>query len=172
MQRWAGATDTAVSKQRTVINPMLDSGFLDIAARLKPQDKAQSRFLALLQMELDPDLGRMPLDGRPAPVAFAHPSALRPLAQGAATAKRFTKKAVQRLRRGNRPPAGGEMLAAKVLEYWRSNPGVVAGLFDLAFIERSTLVEALAGDRELRPSSVALLTNLIVATDPGGLSGQ
>jgi len=172
MQRWAGATDTAVSTQRTVINPMLDSGFLDIAARLEPHDKAQSRFLALLQMELDPDLGRMPLDGRPAPVAYAHPSALRPLAQGAATARSFMKKAVQRLRRGNRPPAGGELLAAKVLEHWRANPGVVAGLFDLGFIEKNALAEALAGDRELRPSSVALLTNLTVATDPGGLSAQ
>ena len=37
MQRWAGATDIAVSDQRIVVNPMLDPDFLDIAARLTPQ---------------------------------------------------------------------------------------------------------------------------------------
>ena len=44
--------------QRIVINPMLDPGFLGIAAGLAPHDKAGSRFLAALQMELDPELGR------------------------------------------------------------------------------------------------------------------
>ncbi|GEK86256.1 hypothetical protein [Microbacterium aerolatum] len=170
MQRWAGATDTAVSTQRTVLNPMLDSAFLDLATRLRPQDKAQSRFLSLLQMELDPDLGRMPLEGRPSPAEYAHPSAWWPFAQGAATASKFAKKAVQRLRRGNRPPAGGELLAAKVLEYWRAHPEVVAGLSGFAFIEQGLLAQVLDGDRELRPSSVALLTNLIVAVDQGAIS--
>ncbi len=76
MQRWAGATDIAVSDQRVVVNPMLDPDFLDIAARLRPRDKAHSRFLGALQMELDPELGAMPLDGRPAPSAYANPVAV------------------------------------------------------------------------------------------------
>lgn len=170
MQRWAGATDTAVSALRTVINPMLEPGFIDIAMRVRPQDKAQARFLALLQMELDPELGRMPLDNRPAPAAYAHPSPWWPMRQSLSTVRRFGKKAVQRVRRGNRPPAGGELLASKVLEHWRAQPQIVEALFSLDFLDQTTLVEALAGRRELRPSSVALLVNLVEATARGGLN--
>ncbi|MBB4140027.1 asparagine synthase-related protein [Microbacterium invictum] len=164
MQRWAGATDTAVSAQRIVINPMLDRGFLEIAARLSPQDKAGSRFLASLQMALDPELGAMPLDGRPAPAAYADPSPWQPVAQTLSTGKRFVRKSLQRVRRGNRPPAGGDILAAKVVTHWRANPDLLSTLASLDFIEREWMGAMLAGDVEPRPSSVAFLTNLAVAT--------
>lgn len=170
MQRWAGATDAAVSATRTVINPMLDPDFLGIAARVRPSDKARARFLALVQMELDPELGTIPLDNRPAPSAYAHPSVAWSVQHGISTARGFAGKAWQRVRRGNRPPAGGDLLAAKVLEHWRANPTVVEGLFSLAFLNRDALEEALAGGRALRPSSMALLVNLVEATSRGELT--
>ena len=163
MQRWAGATDTAVGYQRVVVNPMLEADFLDISARLTPQDKAHSRFLAALQLALDPELGRIPLEGRPSPAAFAHPSPWHPAAQTLRTGQRLARKAIQRARRGNRPPAGGELLAEKVVRWWRQEPHTLDPLAALDFVSEHWVEDLLAGRVEPRPSSVGFLTNLIVA---------
>lgn len=163
MQRWAGATDTAVSAQRVVVNPMLDHGFLEIAGRLRPQDKAESRFLGALQMELDPELGRMPLDGRPAPAAYADPPRWQPVVRAASTAKRAARKGLQRVRRGNRPPAGGAVLAGKVVQHWREVPELLTPLAVLPFVEDSWVQRVLDDELEPRPSSVAFAANLLVA---------
>ncbi len=163
MQRWAGATDTAVGAERIVINPMLDPAFLDIAARLTPQDKAGSRFLAALQMALDPELGRRPLDGRPAPAAYAHPVPWQHVVQAAGTGSRLVRKALQRVRRDNRPPAGGTVLAGKVVEHWRAQPELLAPLAGLPFIEQHWIEQVLRGQRQPQPSAVGFLTALIVS---------
>jgi asparagine synthase (glutamine-hydrolysing) len=163
MQRWAGATDTAVSGQRMVVNPMLDAGFLDIAARLSPRDKAGSRFLAALQMELDPELGRLPLDGRPAPAAYANPPRWQPALNGLSLGKRVARKAMQKLRRGNRPPAGGTVLAGKVVQFWREQPRILEPLAAVGFVRDEWLDDLLSERIEPRPSSVAFVTNIAVA---------
>ncbi|SDH61127.1 asparagine synthase-related protein [Microbacterium pygmaeum] len=172
MQRWAGATDIAVSDQRTIVNPMLDAAFLDIAARLRPQDKAHARFLGALQMELDPELGVMPLDGRPAPSTYADPGAWQPVLDVARTGRRAARKAVQRLRRGNRPPAGGTILAAKVVAHWRQHPEILRPLGDLDFVRGDWVQDVLNARVDPRPSSVAFVTNLVVASssEPASLS--
>ncbi|MCR2764196.1 hypothetical protein NQ152_11850 [Microbacterium sp. zg.B48] len=164
MQRWAGATDVAVSDQRVVINPMLDPGFLDIAARLRPQDKAGARFLGALQMELDPELGAMPLDGRPPPSAYAHPARWQPVLDAVRTGRKAARKALQRVRRGNRPPAGGSIMTAKVVAHWREHPGVLDPVRDMDFVRAEWVEGVLAGRVEPRPSSVALVTNLVVVS--------
>ena len=161
---YEGATDTAVSDQRMVVNPMLDSEFLDIAARLRPQDKAGSRFLAALQMELDPELGRLPLDGRPAPAAYVDPPRWQPALDAFSLGRRAGRKALQRLRRGNRPPAGGTVMAGKVVEHWRTHPETLDPLVGLGFVRDRWVEEVLAGRIEPRAGSVAFLTNLVVAT--------
>lgn len=164
MQRWAGATDTAVSDQRTVVNPMLDAGFLAIASRLTPQDKAGSRFLAALQMELDPELGRRPLEGRPPPAVYANPPRWQPAINALGFGKRVARKALQRVRQGNRPPAGGTVMASKVVDHLRSEPETIAALGSLDFIRDEWLADLLDGRVEPRPSSIAFLTNLVTAS--------
>ena len=165
MQRWAGVTDTAVGAERTVINPMLCQQFLSIASRLAPGDKAQSRFLARLQMELDPELGRIPLEGRPAPIAAAHPGPWRSTIGAFSTGHRLARKIGQRIRSGNRPPAGGFVLATKVAEQWREHPGILSSSTLSTFIRPDWIEAVLAGRVEPRPSSVAFVTNLIVASE-------
>lgn len=164
MQRWAGVTDTAVGDRRTVINPMLDSEFLRLVARVAPEDKAHSRFLARLQMELDPDLGRLPLEGRAAPIDAAYPSVWRSATGAVGTGRRLAKKVAQRVRHGNRPPAGGAVLAARVVEHWRENPEFLSAPPLTALVRPDWIDGVLDGRIEPRPSSVAFLTNLIVAS--------
>lgn len=163
MQRWAGATDIAVSNLRVVVNPMLDRAFLDVVSGVHPREKANAKFLARLQMALDPELGSVPLDGRPAPARYAEPPAWERAASAYRTGRRFVRKASQRLRHSNRPPAGGEVLAAKVVAHWRAQPQILDGLADLSFLSGAWLGSMLRGEREPRPSAVALLTNLAVA---------
>jgi asparagine synthase (glutamine-hydrolysing) len=167
MQRWAGVTDTAVGSQRIVINPMLGEDFLKVASRLAPEDKAHSRFLARLQMELDPELGRIPLEGRTAPISAAYPNPWRSTIGTLATGRRLARKVVQRARHGNRPPAGGAVLAGKVVEFWRSNPALLTTASSTVFIRPGWIDGVLDGQIQPRPSSVAFLTNLIVADGAG-----
>ncbi len=172
MQRWAGVTDTAVAYRRVVINPMLDEKFLQMATRLAPEDKAHSRFLASLQMELDPELGRMRLEGRPAPIAFAEAGPLSSARRTLSTAGKVARKVAQRVSRGNRAPAGGVALAAKVVEHWRENPHIVERSAFVPFIRESWIDDLLGGRLDPRPSSVAFLTNLVVASRPSGFEAS
>ena len=163
MQRWAGATDTAVSDRRLVINPMLDAGFLDIASRLSPRDKARSRFLARLQMELDPELGQRPLDRRPAPAVYASPPRWQPALDAASLARRAARKGIQKVQRGARPPAGGTVMARKVVQFWRAHPETLRPFSELDFVRDDWVEDVLKGRVDPRPSSVAFVTNLVVA---------
>lgn len=165
MQRWAGVTDTAVGHRRVVINPMLCPEFLRIASRLPPASKARSRFLARLQMELDPELGRIPLEGRPAPAAAAYPSLWGSAIATVGTGLRLSRKVAQRIRRRNRPPAGGLVLAGKVVDHWRAHPELLSSTQLMPFLSPEWIDGVLAGTIGPRPSSVAFLTNLIVAAN-------
>ena len=165
MQRWAGIVGTAVCFDRVAINPMLDDRFIAIARTLSPGDKRNSRFLSRLQVALDDELARMPLDGRPAPVAYATKSVGNSTRQVASTMRKAARKAQQRAVRANRPPAGGEILAGKVAEHWRAKPAVLDSARAVGIFREAWIDQILAGEVEPSPSAVALLTNLRVATE-------
>jgi asparagine synthase (glutamine-hydrolysing) len=163
MQRWAGVTETAVCFDRAVANPMLDDRFIEIARTLDPRDKRNSMFLSRLQVALDGDLARVPLDGRPAPIAYATRGIGNSTRQMATTVGKIARKARQRATRTNRPPAGGEILARKVVEHWRSNPELLDLVRDAGVFRGAWIGEVLAGHVDPAPSAVALMTNLSVA---------
>ena len=165
MQRWGGVTETAVCLDREIVNPMLDDRFIAIATALAPLDKRNSRFLSRLQLALDPELGSIPLDGRPAPAAYARRSVQNSARQTAATGRKAARKVGQRLRGENRPPAGGELLAAKVVEHWRSDPSVLAPLGRVEVFRQGWLESLLAGEHQPPTSAVALMVNLLAASD-------
>ena len=160
MQRWAGVTDTAVCLERSVVNPMLDDRFIAIAQGMSPASKHGSLFLARLQMELDPGLGRMPLDGRPPPEAYARPGlanrsrALRTLAGKA------TRKVRQRVGGSTRPPAGGTALADKVLELWRREPHLLDPAREHDVLDEAWIDGVVSGAVAPAPSSVAFVLNV------------
>jgi asparagine synthase (glutamine-hydrolysing) len=166
VQRWAGTNDTAVGDDRLVVNPMLSASFLAAVEGVAPADKAHARFFGRLQMRLDPELGTIPLEGRPAPVAHAAPSARAAVRRAETLARKGARKVMQRVRGGNRPAAGTEVLADLVVRHWRSHDALVGAssaireVVDPVWIDR-----VLSGALEPRPSSVALATALIVVAD-------
>jgi asparagine synthase (glutamine-hydrolysing) len=165
MQRWAGVTETAVCFSRVISNPMLDDRFISIARSLSPRDKRNSMFLSRLQVALDRGLADVPLDGRPAPAAYATRSVGNSARQGASTMAKAAKKIRQRALRENRAPAGGDILAHKVVEHWRANPALLdparsAGIFRDAWLD-----QMLSGAVDPGASAVTLLTNLRVAAE-------
>jgi asparagine synthase (glutamine-hydrolysing) len=166
MQRWGGVTETAVCLGREIVNPMLDDRFISIATDLDPRDKRSSRFLGRLQLELDPELGSIPLDGRPPPAAYAHRSVHHSAQLTAATLHKARRKVLQRVHGETRPPAGGEILAQKVVAHWRANPSLVDPLGRLGVFDQRWLEELLAGDGTPPTSAVSLMVNLLGAGQP------
>lgn len=160
MQRWAGVTDTAVCLDRSVVNPMLDDRFIAVARAMSPDSKRGSRFLGRLQMALDPDLGRMPLDGRPAPEAYAHPSLRNRVRAAETLARKAVAKARQRVGGATRPPAGGAVLAAKVVEQWRREPALLHGALGLGVLDEAWVERVVAGQVDPAPSTVAFVLNV------------
>lgn len=165
MQRWAGVTDTAVAFDREVVNPMLDRRFLDIARGLPPRAKRSSRFLSRLQVALDPELAAIPLDGRPAPDVYATRSVANTVTLASLTAGKVVRKGRQKLQRSRKAPAGGNVLAAKVVQHWRDEPAVLDALRGLGIVREPWLRDLVAGTTEPQPGAVAFVTNLLVAAD-------
>lgn len=171
MQHWAGATESPVSARRRIVNPMLDDRWIATVRALAPADKAGSRFLARLQIELDADLARLPLEGRPSPATYVTPGLGSAWRRGTTTVAKAGRKLGQRVRRRGRPPAGGEILADAVLRNWRAHPDSLTGLADSDVVEPRWLDDVVAGRHEPGPSTVAFLLNLSLATDAVRRSG-
>jgi asparagine synthase (glutamine-hydrolysing) len=165
MQRWAGIVGTANCFNRVASNPMLDDRFIAIARSLAPQEKRNSMFLSRLQVALDDELARVPLDGRPAPVAYANRSIANSTRQIISTANRAARKAGQRARRANRPPAGSEILCRKVVEHWRANPALLDSARAIGIFREPWIDQVVAGAVDPGPSAVTLMTNLRVAAE-------
>jgi asparagine synthase (glutamine-hydrolysing) len=145
---------------------MLDDRFISIATALEPRDKRSSRFLSRLQLELDSELGRLPLEGRPAPAAYARRTLPNSARQTSATLGKARRKVAQRVHRANRPPAGGEVLAARVVSHWRDEPATLERLVPLAVFREDWLEAVVKGEAVPPPSAVALMVNLLAATEP------
>src|SRR5262249_42063682 len=97
MHRWAGVLATATCLERTVVNPMLDDRFLDLARSLRPRDKQNSRFLSRLSVALDAELSAIPMDGRPAPQVYARRGPRHSAALATMTARKIGGKLRQRV---------------------------------------------------------------------------
>lgn len=164
VQNWAGATESPVSAVRRIVNPMLDDRWVSTIRAVDPEEKAGSRFIARVQIELDADLARIPLDGRPSPAAYVAPGWRSAWQRGSTKATKVGRKVRQRVRRSGRPPVGGQILAEAVTTYWRAHPEAVAGLADGDVVEPRWLDDVLAGRHQPAPSTVAFLLNLVVAT--------
>lgn len=163
MQRWAGITDSAVCFDRDVVNPMLDRRFLAIAEALSPADKRNSRFLGQLQVALDGELADVALDGRPTPRAYAERSLSSTAAQAASFGRRAFAKARQKVRADHKPPAGGAVIAAKVVEHWQDRPSVLDCLAGAEIVRPEWLEQVVGGQLRPDPATVAFVMNLLVA---------
>lgn len=166
VQRWAGTNDTAVGDDRLVVNPMLSAAFLAAVEGVPPAEKAHARFFGRLQMRLDADLGTVPLEGRPAPVVHVAPSALGAARRARTVAGKGARKVIQRVRGGNRPAEGTDVLSELVVRHWRSHDALVAASPALReVVDPVWMDRVLSGALAPRPSSVALATALIVVAD-------
>ena len=165
VQRWTGLRTSAVCFARSTDNPMLDERFISAVRRLAPTDKANSLFFARLQMALDPDLGRIPLEGRPAPAVYADPTIANRTRIASTTANKAVKKIKQRVGRKNRISPGSSIIADRVLEYYRRNPQTLDAVRDLGVLDQGWLDGVLAQGQPATATTVALLMNLEVSAD-------
>jgi asparagine synthase (glutamine-hydrolysing) len=163
MQRWAGLGESAVSFQRTLTNPLLDHRFRAIVRGLAPRDKRNSRFLGQLQVALDAELASIPLDNRPAPMAYAKTGPVSFVRQKLATAESLALKVRQRVAGTRRPAPGTAIIAVKVVEHLRERPELLDPVRGAGYFDDTWLNDLQAGRIQPASSSLALLTNTIVA---------
>lgn len=165
MQRWMGVCESATALVRAITNPMLDDRFLAVSLGLSPHDKHNARFLGRLQVALDGDLASIPLDGRPAPHDIAYPTPLGLAAKEVSLARRVLRKTRQRLQSAPRPAAGATVIAGKLTRHLRDNPTILEGARAAGVFDEAWLDAVASGETTPAPSSLALLVNVIVATE-------
>lgn len=166
MQRWAGLGESAVCFDRALTNPMLDERFMAIARGLSPRDKQHSRFLALLQVALDDELASIPLDNRPPPRTYAEPGVVNAAKIRTAGLRAAARKVRQRLLRARRPPAGAAVVARLFSEHVQQHPELLVPVYESGVFSEAWLQGYSAGIVRATPSSLALLSNVMVAGAP------
>ncbi len=163
VHRWAGTLASASAMERTIVNPMLDSEFLAIVNSVPPQYKASARFLSGILVELDDDLARIPLESRPSPETYAEPTLRHRIQLARVTSKKASGKVIQRFSRANRPPNGGAVLAAKVVEYWRREPEALGDIVDCGLLDDRWIDRMLQPEEPISVAATAFIVNLIAA---------
>lgn len=163
MQRWAGLSESAVCFDRQILNPLLDPAFLAVAAALEPPAKAQTRFLARLQVELDEDLAALPLDNRPPPDVLARRGPVPWAHQQSAVVVRAVRKVRQRVAGRRRSPAGAAVLARGVVRHLRQDPALLDPVRGLDVFREDWLDALASGRSDPPPATVAFLINLLVS---------
>jgi len=163
MRRWAGTLASATCLERVTLNPMLDPRFVALVGALPPAEKKDLRFLARLLVELDDGLAAIPMDNRPAPVAYAGSGPRVRVQQAVAKVPRVARKVRQRLARRTRPPEGGAILAAKISDHVVAHPELLHPLSRLDLLDPIWL-DGIA-DGTVRPdvAGCALLLRLMLA---------
>jgi asparagine synthase (glutamine-hydrolysing) len=139
---------------------MLDHAFIAIARGMAPVDKKNMRFLSRLMMALDPALGDIPLDARPAPQVYAAGGVYTHSQMALVSAKRVVRKVRQRASHQRRVPAGGAIVAAKVLDYWRQEPSALDGVRALEIMAPQYLDRMVSGEIAADSSTVGFVANL------------
>jgi asparagine synthase (glutamine-hydrolysing) len=168
MTRWAGLAETVASTRRHLVNPLLHPEFIAMARTLAPQDKSHARFLGRLQMALDPELGRVPLEGRPPPEAFAFPGLPGRTRQAVTQSRRAVRQIAPRARGARRPPAGGSVVATGVLDHFRAHPTLADPLRDCGWFDPPWLEQLLDGTVQPQPNTVAFMMNVLVGLESTG----
>jgi asparagine synthase (glutamine-hydrolysing) len=102
----------------------------------------------------------MPLDGRPPPQAYAQPGPRNRVRAMNTLAHKAASKARQRLGHDTRAPAGGAVLAAKVLQQWRHDPGLLHGAMGYDVLDQAWLDQVISGRIDPAPSTVAFVLNI------------
>ncbi len=165
LPRWAGPDQTTASHRRRIMNVLLDPDFMSVVRSVAPQDKHRARFWGCLQMELDQELGRLPLEGRPSPERYARGGRRAWTRHGVRQLEKAAHKARQRAIGARRPPVGATTVAAGVVEHLRARAAVLDPLRDSGWFDDGWLDAVLGGSVRPQPSTVAFMVNMLVALD-------
>jgi asparagine synthase (glutamine-hydrolysing) len=162
---WAGLRLSASSAQRIMLSSFLHPDFVGIARACPPGFKRGSRLMAMILSELDPDLARLPLDTGYLPTQLAAPALPARARSYSAAGGKLVRKVRQRLAGAGRPSVGAPAITRLVLEHWRSEPGLLAGVAATGLADGAWIARLLAGVCGADPATVGYLANLAVMAE-------
>jgi len=163
--RWAGLRLTVAATERPLLGPLMGPEFVARARACPVEGRRNSRFLAMVLMELDAGLGRIPLDTGYVPADLA---SARPAARGrrrAAEVRLLAGWTRRRLAGAPRLPAGSAVLAEATLAQWRRQPGDVGGVLRTGLIGERWLAGLLDGRYGTDARTVGFLAGLQAVAD-------
>ena len=170
MRRWGGTHGTVATLYRQSVNVMFDRRFIELALAVAPVDKRDSLLLGRLMARLDRELAAIPLDIGLVPCQLGEKSMRTRLAIATSVSRRTAQKAWQRFTDGRRPQAGAATAAGMLLQHWRADPRVCEPLFEIDFLRGDWLREVLAGGRDVKPTTLAFLANMLAAIAQRGVT--
>jgi asparagine synthase (glutamine-hydrolysing) len=172
VQRWAGATSTAVAFDRAVVSPMLDDRFIRLVRRLPTGFKSGNRFMAAMVMRSDDELAHIPLDGRPEPAIFASPGLANRGRRLRFTGMKVSRKVGQRFRDTRRAPTGASTMVRPMTQFMRQTPAALDELEALGIFRAQWLEQFAQGVATPDAPTLAFLTNVLAAIADGRSPSQ
>jgi asparagine synthase (glutamine-hydrolysing) len=170
MRRWGGTHGTVATLHRQSVNFMFDRRFIELALAVAPVDKRNSLLLGRLMSRLDRELAGIPLDIGLVPCRLGEKTMRTRLAIARSAGRRTAGKAWQRFTGGRRPQVGAATAAGMLLQHWRADPRVCEPLFEIDFLRGDWLRDVLAGARDVKPTTLAFLANVLAAVTPRGIT--
>jgi asparagine synthase (glutamine-hydrolysing) len=160
MTRWLGPAYTLASRSRVVHAPFLDGRYLTWARSLHPSRRRDSRALAGVLAELDPELASLPLASGASPSTLAA-GGLR--SKGSAiprTGRKVAAKVRQRVRPRPRSAEGARALAELVRTAWSARDGALDAAATSPLVRPEVVREIARGRRPADPTTVGFLVAL------------
>jgi asparagine synthase (glutamine-hydrolysing) len=144
---------------------MLDPRFIAIARGLPARAKYDALFLGRLQMELDADLGRRPLDGRPPPQVYANGGLSNFVRKRSVSSSRIVRKVWQRVNGSNRLPAASAHLARGLVQEFRSRPELLSPIVGLGILSPQWMDQVMDGSLEPSASALSMVMNILAVAN-------
>jgi asparagine synthase (glutamine-hydrolysing) len=170
VRRWGGTHGTVATLHRQSVNVMCDRRFIELALAVAPVDKRHSLLLGRIMSRLDRQLADIPLDIGLVPSRLGERSMRTRLAVATSASRRTARKVRQRFTGGRRPDVGAATAAGMLLQHWRADPRVCEPLFEIDFLRGDWLREVLAGGRDVKPTTLAFLANMLAAIAQRGVT--
>jgi len=165
MRGWAGAEYGVSALERHVLAPFFHPAYVRWAHACHPHDKQGASLSAELLTLLDPQLAARPINAGLTAYQLRRRDPAMSARRALRTARRLGRKADQRMRKREKPPAGTGELSARVLASWTSRPGALDILARVPVLNHDIITEIAEGSRSLSSGNVALLINLVAALE-------
>lgn len=162
MRNWLGAEWSASSMDRPLLAPFFHSDYVAWARSCPPAQKRSSRIFCRVLGALDERLATIPSTSGTSPSMLGRSGPRSTVHRSAALTGKVIAKSRQRISRHGKPATGAADLTDAIRQVWSKNPAALDAVSALDFLDRKTVADIAAGQRQASPATVSFLLDLSV----------